>query len=71
LGFPARGAKFASHDPSDTGGDSKGFALRHGSVVTHIEEKLSGNVNEGGDWACDLAIRHQADHYTWDCDGME
>ena len=70
LGFPARGAKFASHDPSDTGGDSKGFALRHGSVVTHIEEKLSGNVNEGGDWACDLAIRHQADHYTWDCDGM-
>jgi len=70
LGFEPTGAKYASHDPSDTGPDSKGFALRHGSVVIDVQEKLDGDINEGGDWAVDLALRHQADYYTWDCDGM-
>jgi len=70
LGFAPLGAKFAAHDPSDTGGDTKGYALRHGSVVLDVQEKLSGNVNEGGDWACGLATNHIADHFTWDCDGM-
>jgi len=54
LGFEARGALIASHDPSDTGPDSKGYALRHGVVFTELEEKLDGNVNEGGHWAAHL-----------------
>jgi len=69
-GFKAVGARMASHDPSDTGGDTKGYAMRHGSVVLAVEEKLDGNVNEGGHWAAGLAIQHNVDSFTWDCDGM-
>jgi len=70
LGFGPIGAKYAAHDPSDTGPDSKGYAMRHGSVLLAVEENISGNINEGGDWATGLAINHGVDHYTWDCDGM-
>jgi len=70
LGFEALGAKISSHDPSDVGQDSKGYALRHGSVFEDIREKKTGTVNEGCDWACGLAIQHQADHFYWDADGM-
>lgn len=64
------GAKFAAHDPSDTGPDDKGYACRHGSVVTRLGLMDSGNINEGGDWATGQAIQDQVDYYTWDCDGM-
>ncbi len=70
LGFSPRGVKIAAHDPSDTGPDSKGFCVRHGSVITHIDEMESGAINEGGDWATGLAIQHGVDAFTWDCDGM-
>lgn len=70
LGFKAQGAKFAAHDPSDIGPDSKGFGVRHGSVVTYMEEKTDGDVNEGCDWATGQAIMLGVDNYTWDCDGM-
>ena len=70
LGFEGKGAIVAAHDPSDTGPDSKGYALRHGSVVLDVRDKDTGDVNEGCDWALDLAINSQADHFTWDCDGL-
>jgi phage terminase large subunit len=70
LGFEAKGVKMASHDPSDLGGDSKGYAARHGSLVTDIQENLSGNVNEGGHWAAKIAISQGVDSFTWDGDGM-
>lgn len=70
LGFVPRGSKMAAHDPSDEGSDSKGYAMRHGVVVLRIEEKTTGNVNEGGHWACGLANQDGVDTYTWDCDGM-
>jgi phage terminase large subunit len=70
LGFPAIGMKMASHDPSDEGSDSKGYAMRHGSVVKRIEEKITGNVNDGCDWATGMAISDMVDGFTWDCDGM-
>jgi len=70
LGFKPEGAIIAAHDPSDTGGDSKGFAVRHGSVVLDVQEKITGDINEGGDWATGLALQHNADSYTWDCDGL-
>jgi len=70
LGFKPRGLKMAAHDPSDTGADSKGYAMRQGSVVMDIQEMLTGNVNEGAHWACGLANQHQVDAYTWDCDGL-
>jgi phage terminase large subunit len=70
LGFEGQGAIVAAHDPSDTGPDAKGYALRHGSVVLDVREKDTGDVNEGCDWALDLAINAQADQFVWDCDGM-
>jgi len=70
LGFKPRGALIAAHDPSDEGGDSKGYALRHGSVFTEISENETGDVNEGCDWATDKAITEQVDHFVWDCDGL-
>jgi len=68
--FKALGMKLAAHDPSDQGGDAKGYAERHGSVVTFVAEMPSGDVNEGGDWAAELAKAHKVDAFTWDCDGM-
>jgi phage terminase large subunit len=70
LGFEPIGAIMAAHDPSDEGSDSKGFAVRHGSVVTMVEEKTTGNVNQGMDWALSKVINCRADCFTWDCDGM-
>jgi len=70
LGFEATGAKIASHDPSDTGPDSKGYAFRHGSVFQDVQEKVDGDGNEGGHWAAGLANSQGADYFTWDCDGM-
>ena len=70
LGFKPQGAIIASHDPSDMGPDSKGYVLRHGNVFLDIQEKDTGDVNEGGHWAANLAIAANADYFTWDCDGM-
>lgn len=70
LGFKAEGAIIASYDPSDEGDDDKGFAIRHGSVITHVEANPDGDVNEGTDWAIAKAIEAGADWFTWDCDGM-
>jgi len=70
LGFAPLGAKLASHDPSDTGPDSKGYAYRHGSVVLDIQEMMHGDINQGGDWATGLALNQGVDAFNWDCDGM-
>lgn len=70
LGFRPAGAKIASHDPSDTGPDSKGYAMRHGSVFLDIQEKTDGDVTEGGEWATGLAIQQQVDAYSWDGCGV-
>lgn len=70
LGFKPTGAIVAAHDPSDLGEDAKGYALRHGSVILDVRDKETGDVNEGCDWALDLAINAGADHFTWDCDGL-
>ena len=70
LGFEATGAKIASHDPSDEGGDSKGWALRKGSVVLEVDEMVTGDVNQGMDWALAKARNCGADWFVWDCDGL-
>jgi phage terminase large subunit len=70
LGFSPLGVKIASHDPSDTGPDPKGYCQRHGSVITDVQEKSDGTINDGGDWATGLTINFGADYFTWDCDGM-
>jgi len=68
--FTPRGAKFASHDPSDAGNDPKGYSLRHGSIYLKILEKTDGEIDEGCDWATAMAIRDGADWFIYDGDGM-
>jgi len=68
--FEPRGAKFAAHDPSDTGSDPKGYSLRHGSIYLKVLEKTDGEIDEGCDWATAMAIRDGADWFIWDGDGM-
>lgn len=70
LGFDPVGLRMASHDPSDIGEDDKGFAFRHGSVLLDLQEKTTGNINEGGHWAANIAIDYRVDAFNWDCDGM-
>jgi phage terminase large subunit len=70
LGWKPEGAIVASHDPSDNGGDSKGYAVRHGNVVLNVTEKVTGEAAEGMDWALDLALSDRADYFVWDCDGL-
>lgn len=68
--FKPHGAKVVAHDPSDSGNDSKGYALRHGSIIKSVCEKLDGEVDEGCDWATGKAINDGADWFVWDGDGM-
>jgi phage terminase large subunit len=70
LGFKGEGAVIAAYDPSDEGADSKGYCLRHGSVVLDVQENTKGDVTDGTEWAIELATKAQADWFTWDCDGM-
>ena len=70
LGFKPMGAKIVAHDPSDTGPDAKGLAMRHGSVVLDVQENPQGDIHDGSEWAINYAISEGADHYRWDGDGM-
>lgn len=68
--FRPHGAKIASHDCSDDGNDPKSYVLRHGSILLKVKEKATGEIDEGCDWATDLAIQDGADLFVWDGDGM-
>ena len=70
LGWKARGAKIVSHDPSDTGNDTKGLVYSHGNVILDVQEKTDGDVNDGCDWATGYASQIGADVFVWDCDGL-
>lgn len=70
LKFKPTGKIVAAHDPSDEGGDSKGFVIRHGSHVIDIQENTTDDVNDGLDWALELTLKHNASVFVWDCDGM-
>lgn len=70
LGFKPEGAIIASFDPSDEGGDSKGFAIRKGSVFLDVAEMKHGDSAQGMDWAIDRAESARADWFVWDADGL-
>jgi len=70
LGIKQEGAIIASHDPSDEGGDSKGFAVRHGNVILDVSEKVTGDAGAGMDWAIDKALDYKSDYFIWDADGL-
>jgi phage terminase large subunit len=68
--FRPHGAKVAAHDPSDSGPDNKGYALRHGSIIKYVAESDKGEVDDGCTWAIDNAKKHGADVFVWDGDGL-
>lgn len=68
--FEPKGAKIATHDPSHTGNDAKGYSCRHGSIFTRIAANDKGEIDEGCDWALELARQDGADWFCWDADGM-
>lgn len=68
--FTPHGAIIAAHDPSDSGKDAKGFSVRHGSIIKCVKVKESGEIDEGCDWATELAIQYKSDWFVWDGDGM-
>lgn len=70
LGIEPRGLRYSSHDPSDMGEDNKGYAFRHGIVVIDVDEKDSGDVVEGCDWATGKALRNMSDAFIWDVGGL-
>jgi phage terminase large subunit len=70
LGFEPKGNIVATHDPSDTGGDAKGFAIRQGNVFLEAKEIDAENANIGIEMACNDAIKWGADSFGWDCDGL-
>lgn len=70
LGFNPEGIEVITHDPSDTGGDAKALAYRHGVVFKAIETMEFGDVNEGCDWALDYCHEVKPDAFIWDIGGM-
>lgn len=68
--FKPHGAKIAAHDPFDDGNDAGGYACRHGSIITRVTSKDSGEIDETCDWATGLAHQDGADWFVWDGDGM-
>ena len=68
--FEPLGAIIAAHDPFDDGGDAGGFAVRHGSIITVVKAKTSGEIDETCDWATGEANKIGADWFVWDGDGM-
>ena len=70
LGFEPKGAVVATHDPSDTGDDKKGYAVRHGVVFLNVDELEAIDANDGIDKACSQAKKDGADYFGWDCDGL-
>lgn len=70
LGIEPSGKKVASFDPSDEGGDAKGFCFMHGNMLKHIDQKLDGDAAQGVDWASGKARQYGAQAFVWDCDGL-
>lgn len=64
------GIKKVSHDPSDIGNDPKAVCVRAGNIITEIIDRRDLDVNEGSDWALQIAINESADQYIWDVGGM-
>lgn len=70
LFFKPKGVMICAHDPSDSGKDAAALATRWGSIITSVQEKVKGEIDEKCDWACDEARGQRVDWFVWDGDGM-
>lgn len=71
LGIQPQGVEVVAFDPADSG-DNKVLAHRHGIVIKNVlyRSGSDGDVNDATDWALAYAIRHRADCFIWDGDGL-
>lgn len=69
-GFDPIGVKVLAFDPADTGDDAKAIAMRHGSIVFHVEQWKTGELNEAVNKAFDVADTNRMDDLVYDADGM-
>ena len=70
LGFKPLGIKSLGYDPADTGGDAKGYILRHGSVVTDTGHWLTGDITDANDKVFKVAQEAGADSIVYDGIGV-
>ena len=68
--FEPHGFRKAAYDPMDDGGDAHGYAQVKGSIVERVLEMTKGEIDQGCDWATELALDNNVDWFTWDTDGM-
>lgn len=66
----AEGIKCLGFDPADSGADAKATAMRHGPVVTHIDEWQEGELPDAIDKAFSLAYDYRANTLVYDADGL-
>jgi len=70
LGFDPRGVRSLGFDPADEGNDNKGLVLRHGVVVTHIEQWPEGDVDDATSRAYERAVTLRATDLVYDAIGI-
>ncbi len=68
--FKPVGAVVAAFDPSDTGTDDAGLAIRHGSIIEIVATKSNCEIDVKCDWAINASIDERTDWFLWDGDGM-
>jgi len=70
LGFKPVGIKSMGYDPADKGRDSKGYIIRHGSVVTDAVQWHDGDISDANDRVYHIASNQDVDHIVYDGIGV-
>ena len=70
LGFKPVGIKSVGYDPADIGKDSKGYVIRHGSVVTDAVQWHDGDISDANDKVYQVANEAGADNLVYDGIGV-
>ncbi|MBE9472960.1 MAG: PBSX family phage terminase large subunit [Chloroflexi bacterium] len=70
LGFKPAGVRSLGFDPADTGNDSKAYAVRHGSVVTHCRAWFDGDITDAIDYVFEAARDLRATDLVFDQVGV-
>lgn len=70
LGFNPEGVKSMGFDPADEGEDKKAIVLRHGVVLTRIDQWLEGDVDDATQKAYEAALDEQVTDFVYDGIGI-
>jgi len=70
LGFKPQGVKSLGYDPADGGRDSKAICVRHGSVVTHGKQWMTGDITTGTNRAFEIAEELKVTDIVYDQIGV-